>query len=120
VIDGISYIPSSVLLTGIPKISFKDNRSFGVVDALGESPRIYSPSSELGFYFNDTRYLHVWELTINGQRPISLSKELRFQGNTVVFSMTNPDLPELGAGGRIQRETFLIRRGQRLFHDKLF
>ena len=57
VVDGISYIPSSVLLTGIPKYSFKGNRAFGVVDSQGESPRMYSPSSELGFFYNDTRYL---------------------------------------------------------------
>ena len=65
VIDGISYIPSSALLTGIPKISFKDNSLFGVIDAQGEAPRLYSSGSELGFYYRDTRYLGVWEMTFN-------------------------------------------------------
>src|SRR3954466_4416294 len=85
VVDGISYIPSSVLLTGIPKISFKDNRAFAVVDPQGEAPRLYSSGSELGFYFNDTRYLGVWEMTFNGMSPIALSKELKFGGSTVIF-----------------------------------
>src|SRR4051794_30080879 len=76
VIDGISYIPSSALLTGIPKVSFKDNRAFAVVDRQGECPRLYSEGSELGVYYNDTRYLGVWEMTFNGMAPIALAHEL--------------------------------------------
>src|SRR5262245_30527162 len=96
IIDGISYIPSSALLTGIPKLSSKSDRAFGVLDPRGEAPRIYaspalghpstsaaaaaegfvgSTGSELGFYFNDTRYLAVWEMTFNGTAPIALSNE---------------------------------------------
>lgn len=126
-IDGISYIPSSVLLTGIPKVSFKDNLSFAVVDSLGESPRLYTAGSELGFYFSDTRYLQTWEMTFNGQRPVALAHELKFRGNTVVFSMTNRDLPRVdGVGGdgkspgRIPREKFLIRRILALHNDTLY
>src|SRR6476661_2049211 len=89
VIDGISYIPSSVLLTGIPKISFKDNRAFAVVDPQGEAPRLYSSGSELGFYYNDTRYLGVWEMTLNGSAPVALAHELRYGVSISVFSMTN-------------------------------
>src|SRR5690349_11966580 len=109
VIDGISYIPSSVLLTGIPKVSFKDNRAFGVVNPQGEAPRINSSGSELGFYYNDTRYLGVLEMTFNGMAPVALANELRFGGNTVVFSMTNRDFQKIGNSGRIPRDTFLIR-----------
>jgi glycogen debranching enzyme len=119
-IDGISYIPSSALLTGIPKISFKDNRAFAVVDPQGESPRLYSSGSELGFYYNDTRYLGVWEMTFNGVSPVALAKELRFGGNTVVFSMTNRDFQKIGGSGRIPRDTFLIRRVLSFVDDRLF
>ncbi len=123
-VDGISYIPSSALLTGIHKYSFKDDRAFAVVDPQGECPRLYADASELGFYFNDTRHLGVWEMTFNGQAPISLSQELRFGGNTVVFSMTNRDFPVLGGGGggtgRIPRDTFLIRRILTLWRDTLY
>jgi glycogen debranching enzyme len=109
-----------VLLTGIPKISFKDNLSFAVVDTLGESPRLYTSGSELGFYYRDTRYLQTWEMTFNGQRPIALAHELKFRGNTVVFSMTNRDLPRIDGKGRIQREKLLIRRILALHNDTLF
>jgi glycogen debranching enzyme len=124
VIDGISYIPSSVLLTGISKVSFKDNRAFCVVDSQGECLRLYAEGGELGIYYNDTRYLGVWEQTINGLAPIALAHELRFNGNTVVYSMTNPDLPKLGpnagVSGRIRRDSFLIRRIQTLVDDVFY
>ncbi len=119
-IDGISYIPSSVLLTGISKVSFKDNRAFGVVDSQGECLRLYGETGELGLYYNDTRYLGIWELTLNGSAPIALAHELRFGGNTVVYSMTNPDLPKIGENGRIRRDTFLIRRIQTLVDDVFY
>src|SRR4051794_546527 len=95
IIDGISYIPSTSLLTRIPKLSFKDDRAFGVVDTRGEAPRMYSPGSELGFYFNDTRYLAIWETTFNGTAPIALANELRYGGSTIVYSMTNKDMVDL-------------------------
>lgn len=121
IIDGISYIPSSALLTGIPKLSFKDSRAFAVMDSQGEAPRLYASASELGVYYNDTRHLGIWEMTFNGSSPVSLAQELRFGGNTVVISMTNRDLEELGGTRkRIRRDTFLIRRILALCDDVLY
>ena len=91
-----------------------------MVDPQGEFPRVYSSGSELGFYFNDTRYLGIWEISINGLSPVALSQELRFGGSTVVFSMTNRDFQKIGEPGRIPRDTFLIRRIQSLSGDCLF
>ena len=90
------------------------------MDPQGEAPRIYASTSELGVYYNDTRHLGIWEMTLNGSTPVSLAKELRFGGNTVVISMTNRDLEELGGGRRIQRDTFLIRRILTLSEDVLY
>ncbi len=120
VVDGISYIPSTALLVGIPKVSFKDDLAFAVVDYRGESQRLYSPSSELGFYYNDTRFIGIWEMTFNGVSPIPLDSERLFGGNTAVFSMTNPDFPPMGAAGRIRRDSLLIRRVMTIWEDTLF
>lgn len=90
------------------------------MDPQGESPRLFAGNSELGVYFNDTRYLGIWEMTINGVAPISLAHELRGGGNTVVFSMTNRDLTKISGTGRIPRDTFLIRRILTLSEDTLF
>jgi glycogen debranching enzyme len=120
VVDGISYIPSSALLTGIPKVSIKDNRAFAVLDPQGAAPRIYSPSSELGIYCNDTRHIGIWEMTINGQGMVPLANELRYNGNTVVFSMTNRDLVDVGGQARIPRDTFMFRRILALAGDEFF
>src|SRR4051812_7790163 len=105
VVDGISYIPSSALLTGIDKVNFKGNRAFGVLDPSGEAPRLYSPGSELGYFYNDTRYLSVWETLFNGRPAIPLARELRAGGSVLVFSMTNADI-ETSEGVRIPRDTF--------------
>ena len=80
------------------------------MDRMGEASRLYSHGSELGVYFNDTRYLNTWEMTFNGGALVPLAHELRYSGNTMVFSMTNRDFPEIGGNGRIPRDTFLIRR----------
>ncbi len=59
-------------------------------------------------------------MTFNGATGVALSHELRFGGNTVVISMTNRDLQEMNGGGRIRRDTFLIRRILTYFEDVLF
>ena len=117
VIDGISYIPSTALQTGIRKLSFKDDLAFGVLDSRGEAPRIYS-QSELGVYFKDTRYLSLWEMMIHGHPPTFLSQELRHGGRTIIVSMSNPDLQVSSV--RIPRGTLLLRRVLTLDHDTLF
>ncbi len=91
-----------------------------MVDSRGEAPRIHATNSALGFYCNDTRYLSIWETTVNGGAGIPLAHELRFGGNTLVLSMTNRDLPALGSEERIPRDTFLIRRILTLVEDQLF
>ncbi len=91
------------------------------MDPQGEAPRLYTNASELGFYYHDTRYLGIWEMTFNGTSPVALSHELRFGGNTVVFSMTNQDFQKIDEpGGRIRRDTFLIRRVLTFLEDILF
>ncbi|MBI3558324.1 MAG: amylo-alpha-1,6-glucosidase [Deltaproteobacteria bacterium] len=117
-IDGISYIPSTVLLTGILKVSLKDNFLFAMLDAKGESPRVYR--AELGIYVSDTRYLSHWEMSVNGEQLVYLSHELRGQGNACVFSMTNRDLPSIDGKTRIQRDSLLIRRVLTLYQDTVF
>jgi glycogen debranching enzyme len=108
------------LLTGIPKLSIKDNRAFAVLDHQAQAPRIYSSASELGFYFNDTRHVGAWEMTINGESPVPLQNELRDDGNTVVVSMTNRDLTRIDRPGRISRDLLLIRRILTLVNDQVY
>ena len=59
-------------------------------------------------------------MTFNGSTPVALSQELRFGGNTVVFSMTNRDLIDVAGPHRIRRDTFLIRRILTLHEDAMF
>ncbi len=59
-------------------------------------------------------------MTFNNSSPVALANEIRHGGKTVVLSMTNRDIPMLADGGRIPRDTFLIRRIISLVEDTLF
>lgn len=60
-------------------------------------------------------------MTFNGSAPVALANELKYGGNSVVFSMTNRDIQKLGSGGgRIPRDTFLIRRVLVFLEDVLY
>ncbi len=119
VIDGISYIPSNVLLSEIHKTAIKDDRAFALLDPRGESPRAHSPHSPLGFFRDDTRFISIWETTINGDAPVPLSRELRPGGSTLIVSMTNRDLQPIGSFPTIPRDSFLIRRIISLVNDQV-
>ena len=109
-----------MLLTGTPKVSFKANHAFAVTDIQGECPRLFAKASELGVYYNDTRYLDIWETLINGVASVSLAHELQDGGNSIVYSMTNRDLQKVSGAGRIPRDTFLIRRILTLVEDTFY
>lgn len=119
-VEGVNYIPSDFLSSGIQKKTFKDNLSFGVTDERGEIPEFPGRHSELGIYHADTRHIDLWKVEINGRSPVALSQEVRSSGNILIVSMTNPDLPLLsGRKGKIPRDTFLIRRVLMLIEDQL-
>lgn len=105
-------------MTGITKVSLKDNVAFAVLDNKGEAPHIHR--AELGVFHSDTRHLSNWEMTLNGHSPVHLSHELRGQGNSCVFSMVNRDIPTLDGKSRIPRDTLMIRRVLTLYKDTLF
>ncbi len=59
-------------------------------------------------------------MTINGESPVPLQSELRYDGNTVVISMTNRDLASVDRGERIPRDKLLIQRILTLVNDQVF
>ncbi len=82
-----------------------------------------NPGAELGLFYEDTRFIAIWETTINGAPPVALANEIRHDGRVLVISMTNRDLPGIDGSQRIPRDTLLIRRilamhGDR-FHEVL-
>lgn len=59
-------------------------------------------------------------MTFNGSSPVPLANELRYGGNTLVFSMTNRDIEASSMSPRIPRDTFLIRRVLAFHEDTFF
>jgi glycogen debranching enzyme len=117
IVDGVYYIPSDALLPGIDKTVLKDDELFVILDAAGDSPRIYG--RELGFYYRDTRFLDTWELLMHGEAPTALAREARVPVHSYLFEMTNRDVQSLDYDGRIPRDRLRIRRAISVIGDQL-
>ncbi len=74
----------------------------------------------MGFYYRDTRYLDTWELTINGYAATPLLSEPRTNSRSVIFVMTNKDLPSLDYGHTIPRDRLRIMRLVTLENDQVY
>jgi glycogen debranching enzyme len=66
----------------------------------------------LGLFSNDTRFLSLYELTLNGRLPVFLSNE-QHAGELVLHDLENDDLPALEAGPDIPAHTLALQRERR-------
>lgn len=84
----------------------KEEQIFVTSNSMGDMPS----GDSLGLYYNDTRYLSVYALTIEGQEPVLLSSssEHNFMAN---LQMTNPALG-LENGYTILPNTISLRRNR--------
>ena len=58
--------------------------SYGDVGTFGETPE--------GLFFRDTRYLSLFEMRIEGQRPLLLSSVIQDDNVSLTVDLTNPDI----------------------------
>ncbi len=116
-IDGTYYIPTDALALNIEKVTLKDNRLFLVMDGRGEVPRILG--KELGFYVSDTRYLDVWELSLNGELLTLLAAERHSFSNCHVFVLTNRDIRNVDGSVLIARDHLKIKKTITLANDQI-
>lgn len=98
--------------SGMDKLVLRENEMFMVSDQRGDM----GLGQRLGLYYHDTRYLSVYQLTLDGQSPTLLSSscEQDFMAN---LQFTNPILAQ-AAGPDILPHTISLRRN-RLVHDGL-
>ncbi len=79
---------------------------FLIADQFGDVPA----RTELGFYYEDTRYLSRYLLRLTGMHPTALSARA-LEYNQVAYYLTNPPLPG------IQQGTVTIARTQQLAQE---
>src|SRR3954468_13118308 len=98
--------------------ALKHGDCFAVFDPTGDA--IGGPGSPEGFYFNDTRYLSTFLLTIQDKRPLLLSSTLRDDNATLTCDLTNPDLHDANGILSLEHDLIHIRRSRYLWKDGCF
>lgn len=84
------YIPVSSSLPERRPRTLKHGDSFGLFDHNGDI--VGGEGSPEGLYHEDTRYVSVLRLTINGQRPLLLGSAVKDDNSLLTADLTNPDL----------------------------
>ncbi|MGH7903433.1 MAG: amylo-alpha-1,6-glucosidase [Candidatus Dormibacteraceae bacterium] len=100
------------------RVILKEDRVFVVSDLTGD----VAAGNELGLglYESDTRFLSVFELRINGERPILLNNTVD-RAYVATFQLVNPTLVD-HAGATIRRQSLSLRRTRfvhRGLHERL-
>jgi len=95
----------------------KEGDLFIVSDELGDIPEV---RRRLGLYYRDTRYLSIFELTVNGQKPRLMASSCR-QNCVCDKQLANPTL-ELPDGTSALARTISIQRSRFLsggLHERI-
>lgn len=101
------YILSSSSFADDRTIVIKQGDSFGIFDRYGDI-HTFGQGAQ-GIYHEGTRYLSKASLTIDNQRPLLLSSNLKEENELLSVDLTNPDYADK-QGGIVQRGTLHILR----------
>jgi glycogen debranching enzyme len=74
---------------------------------------------EQGLYHAGTRYLSVFDLRLNGKRPLLLSSTVRQDNDLFVVDLTNPDMP-LGDDAVFRRDVLHVFRSKFLLDSTCY
>ena len=105
------YIESQTSLVDRPLRTLKYADAFAVLDSFGDIGVI--PDSPEGFFLRDTRYLSLFEIGIEGRRPLLLSSTLEDDNALLTVALTNPDIYQ-GDEVTIQRDLLSMDRSKML------
>jgi glycogen debranching enzyme len=101
-------VPATTSLPERRPRTLKHGDGFGVFDHLGDA--MPGPGTPEGLFFRDTRHLSRLSLTLNGERPILLSSNVRSDNATLVCDLTNPDLCDETAAVTLPHDLLHVRR----------
>ncbi len=87
--------------------TLKHGDTFGVFDHAGDI--LAGEGNPGGLYFRDTRHLSRLDLSLDGQRPLLLSSDVREDNATLTCDLTNPDLHD-GTTLLLEHDVVHIRR----------
>ena len=84
------YIPASPSLIERKPRTLKHGDTFAVFDHYGDLSG--SPANPEGLYYQDTRYLSLLRLQIDGRKPLLLSSTVQNNNALLTIDLTNPDI----------------------------
>ncbi|NOZ69650.1 MAG: amylo-alpha-1,6-glucosidase [Deferribacteres bacterium] len=90
IINDKYYISATSSILDPSKLIIKDGELFGVFNRFGDILPV--GRNEQGLYFGGTRFLSLYELRINGLRPLFLSSNVDEDDILLTVDLTNPDL----------------------------
>ena len=106
------YIDSQTSLIERPLRTLKYAEAFAVLDSYGDMGVI--PGSPEGLFLRDTRYLSLFEMVIEGRRPLLLGSVLEDDNVSLTVDLTNPDVHR-GDDLVMPRDIIAIERTKLLF-----
>ena len=92
----------------------KHDDTFAVFDYSGDIGAL--GTGEQGLYHEGTRYLSLFRLRLNGQRPLLLSARVKDDNELFGADLTNPDIP-LGGDRVLARDLVHLFRARFLWND---
>jgi glycogen debranching enzyme len=116
-LDEHYYVLASALAQRRPQVLLNHAESFAIFDLAGDIPLAYRDS--YGLFHRGTRFLHRYELRLNGKLPLLLSTATTHEGSGLVTHLSNAD--ELRDGEVfLQRDTVAVRRDKTLLGVTLY
>jgi glycogen debranching enzyme len=116
-LDEQYYLLASALAQRRPQVLLNHAESFAIFDLAGDIPLAYRDS--YGLFHRDTRFLHRYELRLNGKLPLLLSTAPVHGGSGLVTHLSNAD--ELRNGEVfLLRDTVAVRRDKTLLGVTLY
>src|SRR5215510_9804705 len=116
-LDEEYYLLASALAQRRPQVLLNHAESFAIFDLAGDIPLAYRDS--YGLFHRGTRFLHRYELRLNGKLPILLSTATTYQGDGLTSYLSNADELRNGAVF-LQRDTVAVRRDKTLLGPTLY
>ncbi|HKA56928.1 MAG TPA: amylo-alpha-1,6-glucosidase [Candidatus Binatia bacterium] len=111
------YLLASASAQRRPQALLNHAESFAIFDLAGDIPLAYRDS--YGLFHRGTRFLHRYELRLNGKLPLLLSTATTHEGSGLVTHLSNAD--ELRDGEvSLLRDTVAVRRDKTLLGGSLY
>ena len=108
------YTDAQPSLIDRPLRTLKFADAFAVLDSHGDVGGV--TDSPEGVYLRDTRYVSLFELTIEGNRPLLLSSVLEDDNASLTVALTNPEIRH-GDRLAVPRDAVAIDRTKLLFQS---